>query len=81
MTRGHQTVPFNTGDVRRMRAVRPDISERTVCRLLQGSRSALHRPDKGKRACATLAEALVAKLEPLIQAYPTYGYRRLWALL
>ncbi|MCB9775743.1 MAG: hypothetical protein H6750_15650 [Nitrospiraceae bacterium] len=45
------------------------------------SRSALHRSTKGKRAHATLPETLVAKLEPLIQAYPTYGYRRLWALL
>ncbi len=59
----------------------PDISERTACRLLQVSRSALHRPTTGKRACATLSKALVAQLEPLIQAYPTYGYRRLWALL
>lgn len=59
----------------------PDISERTACRLLQVSRSALHRLTKGKRACARFSEELVAKLEPLIQAYPTYGYRRLWALL
>jgi len=64
-----------------VRAVRLDISERTVCRLLQVSRSTLHRSSKGKRARAMLSEALVAKLEPLIQAYPTYGYRRLWALL
>lgn len=59
----------------------PDISERTACRLLQVSRSALHRLTNGKRARATLSEKLVAQLEPLIQAYPTYGYRRLWALL
>ncbi len=59
----------------------PDISERTACRLLQGSRSALHRPANGKRACARLSKELVTKLEPLIQTYPTYGYRRLWALL
>jgi putative transposase len=59
----------------------PAISERTACRLLQVSRSAPHRPTKGKRARATLSEEFVAKLEPLIQEYPTYGYRRLWALL
>ena len=64
-----------------MRAALPDISERTTCRLLQVSRSALHRPTKGKRAWTTLSEELVTKLEPLIQEYPTYGYRRLWALL
>ena len=28
-----------------------------------------------------LAEELVTKLQGLIQQYPTYGYRRLWALL
>ncbi len=64
-----------------MRAARPDISERTACRVLQVSRSALHRPTIGPRKCPPLSAALVTKLEPLIQAYPTYGYRRLWALL
>ncbi len=59
----------------------PAISERTACRLLQVSRASLHRPTKEKRARAALSEELVAQLEPLIQAYPTYGYRRLWALL
>lgn len=64
-----------------MRAVLPDVSERTACRLLQVSRATLHRSRKGRQARAPLSEALVAKLEPLIQEYPTYGYRRLWALL
>ncbi len=64
-----------------MRTALPDISERTACRLLQVSRAALHRSTNGRRAGASLSEALVAKLEPLIQEYPTYGYRRLWALL
>ena len=64
-----------------MRAALPDISERTTCRLLQVSRAALHRLPNGKRARATLSEELVTQLKPLIQAYPTYGYRRLWALL
>jgi len=59
----------------------PTISERTACRLLRVSRAALHRPPKGKQACAKLSEELVAKLEPPIQAYPTYEFRRLWALL
>ncbi|MCA9500992.1 MAG: hypothetical protein KC588_17490 [Nitrospira sp.] len=64
-----------------MRAVRPDISERTTCRVLQVSRAALHRLPNGKRVRATLSEELVTQLKPLIQAYPTYGYRCLWALL
>jgi len=48
---------------------------------LRVSRSALHRLTKGKRTCPALSEELVTKLEPLIHDYPTYGYRRLWALL
>ncbi len=59
----------------------PDISERTACRLLQVNRATLHRSTKGKRVRARISEELVAKLEPLIQKHPTYGYRRLWALL
>ena len=54
-----------------------DISERTACRLLPVSRSALHRLTKWKRARAMLSEKLVAQLEP----HPGYRYRRLWALL
>ena len=34
-----------------------------------------------KHASPKLSEALVTKLHALIQAHPTYGYRRLWALL
>ena len=64
-----------------MRATIPDISERTACRVIQVNRAALYRAPKGKRARARVSEELVAQLEPLIQAYPTYGYRRLWALL
>jgi putative transposase len=59
----------------------PDISERKTCCLLRVARSALHRQPKEKSSCGRLSEELVAKLEQLMQEYPTYGYRRLWALL
>lgn len=64
-----------------MRAAGSDISERKACRLLRIPRSGLYRQAKGTTARAPLSEELVDRLGPLIQAYPTYGYRRLWALL
>ena len=64
-----------------MRAAFPDISERQTCRVLKVARAALHRQTLRKPASPKLAEGLVMKLHGLIQQYPTYGYRRLWALL
>ncbi|MGP0593942.1 IS3 family transposase [Nitrospira sp. T9] len=64
-----------------MKATFPDISERQVCRVLRVARSTLHRTAARKEAPPTLAEPLVMKLHTLIQEYPTYGYRRLWAWL
>ncbi|GJL57136.1 MAG: insertion element hypothetical protein [Nitrospirales bacterium] len=64
-----------------MRATLPDISERQACRVLQVARSTLHRLARTKAPSPKLAEALVTKLQTLIQEHPTYGYRRLWALL
>ena len=64
-----------------MRATFPDISERQACRVLQVARSTLHRTAPRKDASPKIAEGLVTKLHTLIQEHPTYGYRRLWALL
>lgn len=64
-----------------MRETLPDISERKVCRVLHVARSALHRATPTRTAGPRLAGDLVTKLQALIQEYPTYGYRRLWALL
>ena len=64
-----------------MRATLPDISERQTCRVLQVARSALHRRVMMRPPSPQLAEDLVTKLYALIQQHPTYGYRRLWALL
>ena len=64
-----------------MRALRPGISERHACRVLRVARAALHRRAIMRPSSLQLAEELVTKLQGLIQQYPTYGYRRLWALL
>lgn len=64
-----------------MRAAVSDISERKAYRLFRIPRSSLYRQPKGPTARAPLSEELVNRLEPLIQSYPTYGSRRLWAVL
>ena len=64
-----------------MRAAWPDISERKACGVLDVSRSALHRRAGGRSSPPKLAADLVDHLQTLIHQYPTYGYRRLWALL
>ncbi len=58
-----------------------DVSERRVCRVLQVPRSAVRVPNGRVRRPPVLDEVLVARLERLIAAFPTFGYRRLWALL
>ena len=64
-----------------MRTRFSDISERQACRVLCVARSALHRRRATPSSLPKLREALVTKLHTLIQEHPTYGYRRLWALL
>ncbi len=64
-----------------MRAPRPQVSERRACRVLGVARSALHpAPPRPKRERERDA-ALERRLADLIQQHPTFGYRRLWALL
>ena len=57
------------------------VSERRSCRVLQVSRAALHRPPRGAAAPSRLAPILTARLQELLTQHPTFGYRRLWALL
>jgi putative transposase len=57
------------------------VSERRVCRLLAVSRSAMRIEEKGNRRRPIVDEVLAARIERLIQEHPTFGYRRLWALL
>ena len=56
-------------------------SERRICRVLGVSRSgsrSTHQSGPGIRSRHT---GLEARLRELIQLHPTFGYRRLWALL
>ncbi|MDR4461004.1 MAG: IS3 family transposase [Nitrospirales bacterium] len=64
-----------------MRATLPDISERQTCRVLRVARSTLPQTARTKTSSPKLVEALVTNLQTLIEEHPTYGYRRLWALL
>lgn len=64
-----------------MKAVLPNASERRICRILQVPRSSLHPGHR--RACSkpVLDELLAARIGRLIAKHPTFGYRRIWALL
>lgn len=62
------------------------LSERRVCKVLGVNRSTCWRQSASQnhRPAATKAEVIDLKLASLIKTlaeqYPTYGYRRLWAL-
>ena len=56
------------------------VSQRRVCRVLSVSRSSLNRQPRSP-AKPVVDELLAARLKRLIEEHPTYGYRRLWALL
>lgn len=64
-----------------MRVVHTDVSERRVCSALQVVRARMRRRSRGQRATTRVSEALATQLQQLIEQHPTYGYRRLWALL
>ena len=64
-----------------MRAALPGVSERRSCRVLAIRRARLHRraaPGPRRRDRDPL---WLDQLRALIQQYPTFGYRHLWALL
>ncbi len=61
-----------------MRATHTDVSER---RVLGMARARLRRPPGAATRSPVVSEQLVAQLRALIEQHPTYGYRRLWALL
>jgi putative transposase len=57
------------------------VSERRVCQVLRVSRSALRpRPIRDSRPRGR-GLPLVTQIHALIQRHPTFGYRRIWALL
>lgn len=60
-----------------MKRAVPEASERRICRVLRVSRSAL----RGSGARRAERDTLDNRIWALIQRFPTYGYRRIWALL
>ena len=61
----------------------PKASERRVCRVLEVSRSSvrLNKSERAVRRRPFIDEELAEEIHKLIRLHPTYGYRRIWALL
>ena len=66
-----------------MKEQRPDISWRRICLFLEVPRSSIsYLPSDNKiRISRPLDPLLVERIAQLIKDHPTYGYRRLWAIL
>src|SRR5262245_14833713 len=58
----------------------PNVCERRVCATMSVPRSAV-RERATKPRVPVVDEVLAARLQRLIAQHPTFGYRRLWALL
>ena len=63
-----------------MKQAMPNVSERRVCTTMSVPRSAVRERLALPRA-PRIDEVLAARLQRLIAQHPTFGYRRLWALL
>jgi putative transposase len=59
----------------------PGCPIRRICRILHVSRSSLTPTHPSRKRQQQGSVELEEKLHVLIQEHPTYGYRRLWALL
>jgi putative transposase len=59
----------------------PGVSMRRVCRVLKFSRARLRARAVIAAAPPRLDEVLAERIQRLIEAHPTFGYRRLWAML
>jgi len=63
----------------------PEASERRICEVLDVSRSACQPGKKRKRMDFRVVPAvnpeLSERIRQLIQEHPTFGYRRIWAIL
>jgi putative transposase len=73
-------------DVRRVSAIIPAASIRHICRVLEVSRSSLYPSSTLQHGApaghqSELDDPIVLRIQQLIQLHPTYGYRRIWALL
>lgn len=70
-----------------MKELMPEASNRRIARVLEIDRARLsdkrlraETGDKARRA-VVIDEELAARIHQLIQEHPTFGYRRIWALL
>ncbi len=61
----------------------PQVSERRLCRLLGVSRSAVYARKQASPAKRkpVVDEGLAKEIRRLIERFPAYGYRRIWAML
>src|SRR5271169_6856235 len=59
----------------------PGESIRRVCRVLKFSRARLRARAVIAKVAPRLDEVLAGRIQRLIELYPTFGYRRLWAML
>jgi putative transposase len=63
-----------------VKEVLPQASVRQICTTLQVSRSAMSVETAEQRP-AVLDELLVERIRRVIEEHPTFGYRRVWAIL
>jgi hypothetical protein len=68
--------PYDAGDVRRVIVTLPGVSMRRVCRVLKFSRARLRARAVIAAAPPRLDEVLAERIQCLIEAHPTFGYRR-----
>jgi putative transposase len=59
----------------------PGVSMRRACQVLKFPRARLRARAVIAKAPPRLDEVLAERIQHLIQLHPTFGYRRLWALL
>jgi len=59
----------------------PGVSERRGCRVLQVARATMQRRVVGQSPQPRREPIWISELQRLLQQHPTFGYRRLWALL
>jgi len=57
------------------------VSQRRACSVLEVARSVLHERPRRESQRAAGDELLLARIARLIEQHPTFGYRRIWALL
>ena len=62
-------------------ATLPGVSMRRVCRVLNFPRARVRARAISVVAPPRLDEVLAERIQRLIELHPTFGYRRLWALL